>query len=60
MSMLQLFLSICAIAAGLVILVLIAIFFIDRAVKFLSKEEEEREREEYYQLKKNEDEELFL
>jgi len=60
--MAELFLTVCGVAAGLVGAVYIAVHFIRRSTKFLSKEEEEREVEFFRpRLHKTEDEEeMFL
>jgi hypothetical protein len=59
--MLGLFLTICLIAAALVVAVAIAVYFIRRSVRFLTKEEETEA--EYFRPKlyvNEDDEEIFI
>ena len=62
--MLNLFLTICGVATGLVALVYVAVNVIRRSTKFLSQEDQEREDREngFFRLRKTEDEEeeMFL
>ena len=62
--MLNLFLTICGVATGLVALVYVSVNVIRRSTKFLSQEDQEREDKEngFFRLRKTEDEEeeMFL